>query len=238
MAQAGSGTTAGKQGQPVPTGSGEWEELLRFRFPDDPEEDTEAHGRHWAWRMRGGADEKIVARFADHTARAAEGDLDRWADDPRGRLAPIVLLDQFPRSVWRDSPRAFAQDPGALALALEGLENGHFEALQMPWERTAYQLSLGHCEGPDHIARLDRARALAQAIGDGAPDRLKPFYAFGVEQQVLFRRIVEAYGRYPHRNAILGRASTPEEEAYVASGRFPPLRPVPGGGPPEGGGSA
>jgi uncharacterized protein (DUF924 family) len=220
---------------PAPPGAAEWDEVLGFWFPDSPEEDLETHSRHWAWRMRGGADSEIVARFTGLAERAASGSLDHWARDPVGRCALIVVLDQFSRSVWSGTPRAFEQDPKALALSLEGIENGHFDALPFPWQRTAYQLSLGHCEGPDHLARLDCALALAEAIRDMAPDHLKAHYSFGVEQKVLHRRVIEAYGRYPHRNAVLGRTSTPEEAAYVAEGKFPHRRPVPLGNQSKGG---
>jgi uncharacterized protein (DUF924 family) len=133
-------------------------------------------------------------------------------------------LDQFPRSVWRGSPRAFAQDAKALALALEGYENGHYDALGTVWERTVYNLPLGHCEGPDHLGRLDRALKLTRDIHAAAPDHLKPIYAFIAQQPVETRKVITAFGRHPHRNAILGRSSTPEEEAYLAEGRFPHLR--------------
>ena len=217
--------------------SREWDEVLRFWFPDSSEDDAETHGRRTAWRMRGGADEEIVARFGPLTEQAATGALDHWASDPRGRLALLVLLDQFSRSVWSGSPHAFAQDPRALALALGGLENGHYAALRPPWEQSSYQLVLGHCEGPDHLARLDRALALAQEIHASAPDHLKAFYAFPVEQKILHRRVIETFGRFPHRNAALGRTPTPEEAAYVAEGQFPHRRPVPHGDPPESGSS-
>ena len=216
----------------------EWDEVLQFWYPDSPEEDAETHARRSAWRMRGGADEEIVARFSDLAEQAAAGVFDHWADDLRGRLALIVVLDQFSRSVWRDSPRAFAQDPRALELALEGLENGHYAALSTPWDKSTYQLSLTHCEGPDHLARLDRALALAQEIQASAPDHLKAFYAFPVEQKILHRRVIETFGRFPHRNAALGRTPTPEEAAYVAEGQFPHRRPVPHGDMPESGLSA
>ena len=228
-------TEANDQRFIIPPEGREWDEVLEFWFPDRPEEDLEAHGRHWAWRMRGGADEAIIARFTSVTEQAAAGALDHWAADPRGRLALIVLLDQFPRTVWRDTPHAFAQDPRALALTLEGLENGHYEVLPNPWQQTTYQLSLGHCEGPDHLARLDRALALAQAILASAPHQIRPFYAFGVEQKVLHHRVIEVFGRYPHRNAILGRTSTPQEADYVAQGQFPHRRPVSLGQMPESG---
>jgi uncharacterized protein (DUF924 family) len=211
----------------------EWDEVLKFWFPDSLDDDLTTHSQHWSWRMRGGADDEIIARFTSSTEKAAAGDLNHWADDPEGRLALIVLLDQFSRSVWSGSPRAFAQDPHALSLALEGLENGHYASLSTPWHRTSYQLSLGHCEGPGHGARLDRALDLAREILDMAPEHLKPSYAFGVEQKILHRRVIETFGRYPHRNEILGRTSTPEEAAYVAEGRFPHRRPIPFGHTPE-----
>jgi uncharacterized protein (DUF924 family) len=176
------------------------------------------------WRMRGGADEQIVGRFTEITERAARGELDHWAGDAHGRLALIIALDQFPRSVWRDSPRAFAQDGKALALVLEGYSNGHYDALETPWYKTTYNLPLGHCEGPGHLERFDRAIALAQAILDEAPAHLRPGYEFAASQPVEGRKVIAAFGRHPHRNAVLGRASTPEEEAYLAEGRFPHLR--------------
>lgn len=205
----------------------EWDEVLQFWFPDTLEDTLEEHSRHWAWRMRGGADADIVARFSGVTEQAAAGAFDHWAADPEGRCALIVVLDQFSRSVWSNTPRAFTQDSRALELSLEGLENGHFAALKYPWQKSSYQLSLGHCEGPDHLARLDRAVALAEEILESSPDHLKPSYAFAVEQKLLHRRVIETYGRYPHRNAVLGRTSTPEEAEYVAKGEFPHRRPVP-----------
>lgn len=203
----------------------EWEEVLQFWFPDDPDEDRETHFGHWRWRMRGGADEEIIDRFSDPTARAAAGELDHWADDPRGRLALIIVLDQFSRSVWRGTPRAFAQDETSLVLVLEGLRNGHFDALERAWEKTMYHVPLEHCEGPGHLERLDLAVRLAQDILASAPPHLRASYEFAAQQPVEFRKVIAAFGRHPHRNAILGRASTPEEEAYIGEGKFPHLRP-------------
>src|SRR3712207_8054846 len=111
MAQAAAETAEAKsKGQPITLERREWDEVLEFWFPDHPDEDAETHGAHWMWRMRGGADEEIIRRFTDLTNKAAAGELDHWAKDPRGRLALIIALDQFPRSVWRGEPRAFAQD--------------------------------------------------------------------------------------------------------------------------------
>lgn len=202
----------------------DWEEVLDFWFSDSPGDTPEQHGARWAWRMRGQADAEIVARFADLTQAGAAGDLDHWAADPFGRLALIVVVDQFPRSLWRDDPQSFAQDLKALALALEGYDNGHYVALTTPWHRTVYNLPLGHCEGPGHLERLDLAQSLADEIVTLAPEHLRSTYAFAASQPAAVRAVITRFGRHPHRNAVLGRPSTPEEAAYIATGAFPHLR--------------
>lgn len=209
-----------------PFNAREWDDVLAFWFPEGGklDVDQDVHMKHWMWRMRGGADEEIIARFSDLAAQAARGDLDHWAEEPYGRLALIIALDQFPRSIWRGSPHAFAQDSKALALAVEGHLNGHYDALQTPWHKTVYNLPLGHCEGPDHLERLDRAIVLARKIVAEAPAHLRPGYEFTVEQAVEVRNVIASFGRHPHRNPALGRTSTPEEAAYVNEGRFPHLR--------------
>jgi uncharacterized protein (DUF924 family) len=201
--------------------------VLDFWFPAGFGADLATHREGWVWRMRGGADGEIVARFASLTERAARGECDGWAETARGRLALVLVLDQFSRSVWRDSARAFAQDPKALALVLEGLENGHYEALGTPWEKTFFTMPLGHCEGPDLLERLDRSIALARAILAEAPEHLKPLYEFSAQQPVLHRQVIAAFGRHPHRNRALGRASTPEELVYLEQGVFPHRRELP-----------
>src|SRR5690606_6161840 len=113
-------------------------DVLDFWFPANAGDTLAGHREYWVWRMRGDADGDIVARFSETTARAAGGELDHWAATPRGRLALLVVLDQFSRSVWRDSPEAFAQDQKSLALALEGLANGDWDALATPWEKTFF----------------------------------------------------------------------------------------------------
>jgi len=200
-----------------------WHEVLAFWFPegDALAVDPEAHRRHWAWRMHGGADGEIAARFADLTERAARGGLDAWAAEAAGRLALIVVLDQFPRSLWRGTPRAWAQDGAALALALEGLENGHYAALSAPWFRIAFTQPLGHAEGPEHLERVDNLIRLREEVAADAPAHLRPIYQGLVAQAGKVRRVIAAFGRHPHRNRILARPSTPAEAAYIAGGDFP-----------------
>ncbi|MCK9511742.1 MAG: DUF924 domain-containing protein [Pigmentiphaga sp.] len=203
-----------------------WQEVLDFWFPEErsPQLDPAVHQDYWAWRMRGGADVEITKRFSDLTAEAAAGERDHWASDSDGRLALIIVLDQFSRSVWRDRARAYAQDPVALALTMESLSNGHYAAQSAPWRKVVYGLPLGHCEGPDHLDRIARLIRLREEIAAQAPAHLAPIYLSLVKQAHDVREVIARFGRHPHRNEILGRRSTPDEEAYIAQKRFPHLR--------------
>ena len=201
----------------------DWDDVLDFWFPEGHALSIEAsaHQAHWHWRMQGAADDEIVAHFSGLTEQAAAGGLDHWALDPHGRLALIVILDQFSRSIWRGDARAFAQDPHALALTNEGLANGHYAALETPWFKVVHGLPLGHCEGPNHLRRLDRLISLREKIAADAPVPLRPIYGSLVKQARDVREVIASFGRHPHRNAVLGRASTPAEELYIAKGAFP-----------------
>lgn len=203
-----------------------WQEVLDFWFPEglSLQIDLTAHSDYWFWRMRGGADSEIIDRFSKLTAEAAAGNLNFWASEPDGRLALIIALDQFSRSVWRDSVRAFAQDTTALALVMEGLSNGHYAALPTPWCKIVYGLPLGHCEGTDHLERLDLLITLREEIAAQAPTHLLPIYQSLVKQAHDVREVIATFGRHPHRNQILGRPSTADEEAYIAEKKFPHLR--------------
>ncbi len=201
-------------------------DVIDFWFPEErvPQVDATTHRDHWFWRMRGGADAEITARFSALTTHAAQGHLADWAFDPHSRLALIILLDQFSRSVWRGTTRAYAQDPAALSLTMGGIENGHYAALNKPWFKIVFGLPLGHCEGPDHLGRLDLLIGLREDIRKEAPPHLQPIYQSLVKQARDVRQVIAAFGRHSHRNQRLGRLSTPAEEEYLAEGRFPHLR--------------
>jgi uncharacterized protein (DUF924 family) len=203
-----------------------WKEVLEFWFPEESASDldADAHREHWLWRMRGGADTEIIARFSDLTAEAARGNLDHWASNAEGRLALIIVLDQFSRSLWRGGADAFAQDRAALVLVMDGLRNGHYAALTTPWLKIVFGLPLGHCEGRDHLERLDLLIRLREHIATQAPAELQPIYLSLVTQAHAVRKVIATFGRHPHRNQALGRQSTPAEQAYLAEGRFPHLR--------------
>lgn len=202
-------------------------DVLDFWFPDtDHWSSIPTHIAFWDERMQGGMDAEIIARFAGLTDAAARGLLDDWAQTPRGRLALLIALDQFPRSLWRDTPAAFAQDIKACRLCLEGLENGHYDALPHMWERQFYIIAISHCEGPDHLARMDLCDKLSRAQAQIAPPHLAPMLPKAIEQSELVRANISRFGRHPHRNAVLGRPSTPDEAAYIETGIFPHLRQV------------
>ena len=173
--------------------------------------------RQFEWWFSGGADSAIAERFGPLLERATRGELDHWSKLPRLRLSLIIVLDQFSRSFYRGTARAFAQDPKALALALEGLAIGHFTALQTPWEKTFFLLPLGHSE---ELSHLERAVTLAEQLAANAPPELRKILEHSVSQARGHRDIIARFGRHPHRNAVLGRQSTPEELAYLASGNL------------------
>ena len=202
-----------------------WHHVLEFWFPErrSTDVDAETHRNHWFWRMRGGADNEIIARFSDLTESAAAGALDHWASDAEWRLALVIVLDQFSRSIWRGRARAFAHDPAALSLVIKGLANGHYAALGTPWFRIAYSLPLGHCEGPEHLERLALLIRLREEIAADAPAHLRRIYRSLVDQANVVQNVIATFGRHPHRNGVLGRPSTPAEIAYIAEGNFPHL---------------
>jgi len=196
-------------------------EIINFWFPDGPRPEPKAHMDLWSWRMRGGANDEIIAKYTEATERAAQGEFDSWAGEAIGRLALIILLDQFSRTVWAGTPKAYAQDAKALNLCLEGLENGHFEALENVWFKSVFKLPMEHCECPNHLANLDRVIAIADQIKEEAPDNLKDVYEFAAGQPRKHRAVIAQFGRHCHRNEVLGRISTPAELDYISKGVFP-----------------
>jgi uncharacterized protein (DUF924 family) len=152
------------------------EDVLRFWFPLLAPGDPAAMPRQLEWWFGGGADADINRKFRPLLEHAASGILDGWAEDPRSRLALIIVLDQFSRTIYRGDARAYALDSKARSLTRSGIDRGHYAALDSPWEKTFFFLPLG---------------------------------------------------RQPHRNAALGRISTPEELEYLASAVPVHQRPLP-----------
>lgn len=166
--------------------------------------------RLW-WAKDPVVDADIIRRFASLVQAAAFGRHDDWAAEPRGRLALILLFDQFPRNMHRGSPRAFAYDGLARTLALEGIADGVDRQLR-PIERVFCYLPLEHSE---QLAHQEQCVALYQALADGVSPALRETFAGYVNFAERHRDIIRRFGRFPHRNALLGRTSTAEEVEFL-----------------------
>jgi uncharacterized protein (DUF924 family) len=201
-----------------------FEDVLGFWFAGEPGADRAEITRQAEWWFRGGADADIIARFPPLLEQAARGELDGWSQRPRSRLALIILLDQFSRTIHRGTARAFAQDPKALALALDGIAIGQFAALRSHWETLFFMLPLGHSE---HLPHLDRVVALADELVEQEAPEMRWWLEFSASQARANRDVIRRFGRHPHRNEALGRQSTPEEVEYLARGQFVHQRPLP-----------
>jgi uncharacterized protein (DUF924 family) len=199
------------------------DDILQFWFPPGLDTDAETHRRQCEWWFRGGADQAITQRFTHVLEAAANGELDHWAQDPRSRLALIIVLDQFSRSIYRDTARAYAQDAKALALAIEGMSNGHYGRIPTVWEKTFFVLPLTHSE---RFAMHERMVGLCEAMIAEAPAALRRIYMFSASQARGHREVIARFGRHPHRNAVLGRISSEEERVYIAQGQFVHRRPI------------
>jgi uncharacterized protein (DUF924 family) len=160
-------------------------------------------------------DAEIRSRFGEALERAARGDLDDWRSTPRGRLALVVLLDQFSRNAFRGKPSAFALDPRARALALEGIDAGEDRGLPH-LERSFLYMPLMHAED---TALQDRSVALFEELARAAPPELAGYLESGAKFARAHRDIVARFSRFPHRNAILGRESTAAEAEFLRQPR-------------------
>ena len=185
------------------------EQVLSYWFPTGCDADEERYWRQIRWWFDGGpeVDRDIAERFLGTLEGAVRGELDPWSETPRGCLALIIVLDQFSRNVYRGRPEAYAQDPTAQALALSGLD-ARMESTLALGDPMFFLLPLGHAEV---LALHDRAQPYLAQIVEQAPAHLYKVYAFFAEQARAHRETVARFERFPHRNEILGRPSTPEE---------------------------
>jgi uncharacterized protein (DUF924 family) len=159
-------------------------------------------------------DAALAERFEPYMTARAGGRLDTWGATARGRLALILLTDQFPRSIHRGQAAAFALDAEARSLCVTGLELGQDRDLG-PFERVFFYLPLEHSESAED---QQRCVELFAGLERRVPAALSAAFAGFTRYAILHRDIVSRFGRFPHRNAILGRRSTAEEAAYLAGG--------------------
>jgi uncharacterized protein (DUF924 family) len=151
-------------------------------------------------------DAEIGSRFLATYEAAAAGRLAHWEATPEATLALLLVLDQFPRNMFRGNARTFAADPVARAVAERAVARGDDAGVAMP-ERMFFYLPFEHSEEP---ADQQRCVELNRARGDA--DSLK--------WAQLHADVIRRFGRFPHRNAVLGRPSTPEEQAFLDGGGF------------------
>lgn len=159
------------------------------------------------WFVKSAAfDDEIRTRFLDAFEKARAGELSSWEKAAEGALALILLLDQFPRNMFRGDPRAYATDSAARAIADRALARGFDQNFGLP-ERRFFYLPYMHSESVQDQGRcVDLCRAAQDAEG--------------VEYALLHADIIRRFGRFPHRNAVLGRATTPAEQAFLEAGGF------------------
>jgi uncharacterized protein (DUF924 family) len=145
--------------------------------------------------------------------RAVRGEFASWAGSPKRRLALILLLDQVPRNAYRGTAASFAFDRDALALSVEGIQLAADAALE-PWERLFFYLPLEHAES---VEAQDAALASFTRLAAEAPEEYRGFCAALVPYVHKHRDLILKFGRFPHRNKVLGRADTDAERTWLAA---------------------
>jgi uncharacterized protein (DUF924 family) len=156
-------------------------------------------------------DQAVIERFSATLAAATAGQLDHWIHTPRGRLALVIVLDQFPHHIHRDQPQAFATDPQALALSLDALATNEDRQLA-PIERVFLYLPLEHAESID---MQERSVSLYEQLAQEAANDERALFDNFLDYARKHLDVVARFGRFPHRNAILGRPSTPDEIEFL-----------------------
>ncbi len=179
-------------------------ERMKFWF-GDPADDPGVTGQR---------DDEIRRLFEQALHQAARGEFEDWNEQPVGRAALIILLDQFPRNIYRGSAQAFAYDSIARAQCLQGLDASQDQALP-PLARVFFYLPLEHSESLRDQQRC--VELMRQLESDVPTDRRQTFATF-TRYAIDHMKIIERFGRFPHRNRLLGRDDTPEEAAYLAAG--------------------
>ncbi len=186
--------------------------IHEFWFGTDADDVKAADQKKKLWWSKDTAVDDIIAqRFEKFTLAAADGSLSSWKTTPRGLLALILLTDQFPRNMYRATPASFAYDHIALQLSLQALEQG-IDQLLRPIERVFVYLPLEHSEAIDDQERsVQLFKQLASDVPAAQKNTFDGFHQFAIRH----RDIIARFGRFPHRNEILGRISTEEEIAFL-----------------------
>ncbi len=179
-------------------------EILDFWFGSQQEADYGKPRKAW-FAKEPEFDEEIRKRFLTDYEKAAGGYLDEWKDSPSSCLALILLLDQFPRNIFRETPQAFATDWEALSTAHQAIAQGYDKQL-LNVQRWFVYLPFEHSENIEHQRQSVKLFQKLSSDKDSAS---------AIESAMRHRSVIERFGRFPHRNIILGRPSTPEEKEFL-----------------------
>jgi len=182
-------------------------DILNFWFdnPTAPESEYGQLRRVW-FRKHPDFDQQVRDRFLTAYEAARQGHYDDWVQHPRPAVALVVLLDQFPRNMFRGTPQSFATDDQALAVAQQAIAIGHDQAV-IPVERLFLYLPLEHSENLHH---QQQCVTLIESLVEAAPDLEST-----LDYSYRHRDVIARFGRFPHRNAMLNRPSTPAEVEFL-----------------------
>lgn len=187
------------------------DEVLQFWFGSlDGEFADDAHRSMW-WTGGASVDTEVRERFGPLIDAAAAGALDRWLTTPRGSLAYVLVCDQFSRHVHRATPGAFATDPQALSAARRGVESGTDTKLRLE-ERGFFYLPFEHSE---NLLDQHTSVGLFTRLRDETPPGQRHLTGASLRHAHQHRDIIARFHRFPHRNAVLGRTSTADEQTYL-----------------------
>jgi uncharacterized protein (DUF924 family) len=208
-----------------PTTAPRAQEVLDFWFgPGDPLSPPQFAERLHLWfggddppEVIAERDAKVAQRFRPLMDDAAAGALDHWAGSPHRLLALVLLLDQFPRHVYRGRARAYAQDSRALAFSLHALTTGADAALS-PAQRLFLYLPLQHSES---TAMQEESIAAFRRLLNDSPAQHRVLFESALEFAQQHQQVIQRFGRFPHRNAALSRRSTPEELEFLENPEAP-----------------
>jgi uncharacterized protein (DUF924 family) len=186
--------------------------ILAFWFGNNPDDPSTAQTQAQLWWQKDvQVDAQIEFRFGSDVTKAVNRELDDWLATPRGRLALILLTDQFPRNIYRQTPQAFAGDPLARSWCAEGIQTGFDQQLR-PIERVFFYLPLEHSES---LADQNRSVLLFQSLAASVEPAYRSTFEYFLDFAIRHRDIIARFGRFPHRNSILGRNSSPAEIAFL-----------------------
>jgi uncharacterized protein (DUF924 family) len=189
-----------------------WQSVLDWWFGSASRAAKVAAARGALWfGKQDSQDREARERFAGLVEQALAGGLEDWNQQPEGWLAHVLLLDQLPRMIFRDTPRAFAGDSRAQALVREGMAQG-WDARLAPIQRVFIYLVLEHTED---LAAQDRAVACFSALRDAAPESEHRLFDDYLDYAERHRQVIARFARFPHRNAILGRSSSATELSFL-----------------------